>query len=429
MRDFDVIIVGARLAGATLAGFLSRAGKEVLLVDRVKFPRDTVSCAVAYAKAVALWDAIGAGEKIDAIGAPPIRRVRKVAPHTTIAGYLLPYGGRDYGYGLRRITLDEVLLRHVATMPGITVRERFSVTDLLEENGRVIGVAGKDLGSGAVEQFRTPLVAGADGIHSFVARRVGADIYYSHPPEQCHYYAFYHNFEPVAEPELFIHQDSPDQSVLVFEVNGDDEGDLIAVSWMPAARRFETVREDIETAYVNAWHSIPELAERGRNATRATPILGRAPTDTYYRKPYGPGWALVGDAAYYTDPNGGRGFYDALRGAELLAHAIEQIARGRPWAEAMRVYHYARDYEFEPSYRFVRSMSTRAPERPPMEVKLFALAAEDPAFADCLLSVNHGVGVERFAGAPSLPFTGPGDTAVFDRHATERRLNDEVTAL
>lgn len=429
MHDFDVIIVGARLAGATLAAFLSRAGKEVLLVDRVKFPRDTVSCAVAYAKALGYWDIIGAGAKIDAIGAPPIRRVRKVAPHNTISGYLLPHGGRDYGYGLRRITLDEVLVRHVAEMPGVTLRERFSVADLLEEGGRAIGIEGKDLDSGAVERFRTPLVVGADGVHSFIAGQVGAPIYYSHPPEQCHYYAFYHDFEPVSEPELFIHQDSPDQSVLVFEVNGDDEGDLMAVSWMPAAHRFEAIRGDIETAYLNAWQSVAELAERGRKAKRATPILGRAPIDTYFRKPYGPGWALVGDAAYYTDPNGGRGFYDALRGSELLAHAIEQIDRGRPWEEAMRVYHYARDYEYEPSYRFVRSMSTRSLDRPPLEVKLFALAAEDPAFADCLLSVNHGIGVERFVGGPPLPFTGPGDTGIFESGEPERQVEDEIAAL
>lgn len=407
MNDFDVIVVGARLAGATLAGFLSRIGQQVLLVDRVTFPRDTVSCAVAYAKALALWDVIRVGAKIDAIGAPPIRHVRKVAPYNNvIEGWLLPYGGRDYGYGLRRITLDEVLVRHVAEMPGVTLREGFSVQKLLQENGRVIGIEGRGDESEA-ERFRAPLVVGADGIYSSVARWVKAETYRVLPANQCHYYAFYHHFEPVSEPELFIHQDSADQSVLVFEVDGDDEGDLMAVSWMPIAPRFDTIKKDIETAYENAWRLIPELAERGCRAKRATPIMGRPPVDTFYRKPYGPGWALVGDAAFYTDPNGGRGFYDAVRSAELLAHAVDQMGRGRPWQEAMRVYHFARDYEFEPSYRFIRGMSTRSLERPAAEKELFALAQEDPAFADCLLSINHGVDVARFAGAPPLPFSVP----------------------
>ena len=407
MNDFDVIIVGARLAGATLAGFLSKTGQRVLLVDRVTFPRDTVSCAVAYAKALTQWDAIGVGPKIDAIGAPPIRRVRKIAPHNTIEGYLLPYGGRDYGYGLRRLTLDEVLVRHVAALPGVTLWEGFTVKDLLEEDGRIIGIEGQSSAGNKLERLRASLVVGADGIYSAIARRVGAKTYRALPPTQCHYYAFYHNFEPVSEPELFIHQDSPDQSVLVFEVNRDDQGDLWAVSWMPAAHRFETVKKELETAYVRAWQSIPELAERGRRAQRATPIMGRPPVNTFFRQPYGPGWALVGDATFYTDPNGGRGFYDALRGAELLAHAIDQIQRGRPWPEAMRVYHFARDFEFEPSYRFIRGMSTRSLERSTDEVKLFALAKEDPAFADYVLSVNHGVDVARFAGPPPLPFSLP----------------------
>lgn len=405
MTDFDVIIIGARLAGATLAGFLSHQGKQVLLVDRVTFPRDTVSCAVAYAKALAVWDAIGVGQKIDEIGAPPIRHVRKIAPYNqVIQGYLLPYGGRDYGYGLRRITLDEVLVRHVAQMPGVTLREGFAVRALLRENKRVIGIEGQGK---KPERFKAPLVVGADGIYSAVARWVEAETYRSLPPTQCHYYAFYHNFEPVSEPELSINQASADQSVLVFEVDADETGDLMAVSWMPAAHRFETIKKDLETHYENAWRAIPELAERGRHAQRATEIKGRSPVNTFFRKPYGPGWALVGDAAFYTDPNGGRGFYDALRSTELLAHAIDQISRGRAWEEAMRVYHFARDYEFEPSYRFVRTMSTRSLERPPEEKQLFALAQEDPAFADCLLSINHGIDVARFAGPPPLPFAVP----------------------
>lgn len=405
MNDFDVIIVGARLAGATLAGFLSRQGKQILLLDRVTFPRDTVSCAVAYAKALAVWDSIGVGEKIDAIGAPPIRHVRKIAPgDSVIEGYLLPYGGRNYGYGLRRLTLDNVLVRHVAAMPGVTFREGFPVKGLLWDKERVIGLEGQ---GETLEQFRAPLVVGADGIYSSVAKWVKAETYNTLSPAQCHYYAFYHGFEPVSEPELLINQASADQSVLVFEVDGDEDGDLMAVSWMPAAHRFDTIKKDLETCYVNAWRSIPELAERGRHAERATEIKGRAPVDPFFRKPYGLGWALVGDAAFYTDPNGGRGFYDALRSAELLAHAIDHIGRGRPWQEAMRVYHFARDYEFEPSYRFVRTMSTRSLDRPEAEQKLFALAQADPAFADCLLSINHGLDVARFAGPPDLPFTVP----------------------
>jgi flavin-dependent dehydrogenase len=42
------------------------------------------------------------------------------------------------------------------------------------------------------------------------------------------------------------------------------------------------------------------------------------------RQAYGPGWALVGDAGYFKDPLTAHGITDALRDAELLAHAATQ---------------------------------------------------------------------------------------------------------
>lgn len=399
-RDFDAIIVGGRIAGCMEAGCLSRAGFHTLIIEQATLPRDTVSAPVMYGDALRMLDGIGAGAVIDGLGLPKIRRVRKIWADRAISGYLLPVGGRDYGYGTPRALIDKALLDHVRTLPGVTVREGFTARRILWEDGRTVGIEGYAAGgSDQPERFFADIVVGADGIRSFTAREVGARVYRSDPPNQFHYYAFFEDFDSLDEPELTVNQSSPHQTIITFEVGQN----LMAVSWMPAARLYDNIRGRHDEAYTAAWQSIPELRERGRRARRVTKLMGRLPTNTFFRQPWGPGWALVGDAAYYTDPNGGRGFYDALRGAELLAHAFAQYRRGRPWDEAMRVFQTVRDFEYEPSYRYVRAMADRdAPRTAEME-RLLDAAESNPAIIELLLSIHHGVDVARFAGAPRLP--------------------------
>ncbi len=398
--DFDAIIIGGRIAGTMAAGCFSRAGFRALVLEQATLPRDTVSAPVMYGDALRMLDSIGAGAVIDRLGLPKIRRVRKIWSDRTISGYLLPVGGRDYGYGTPRALIDKALLDHVRTLPGVTVREGFSVRKLLWENGRVVGVEGYEAGkSDNPERMFADITIGADGITSFMAREVGASIYRSDPPNQFHYYAFFEDFASLDEPELMVNQSLSQQTLITFEVGQN----LMAVSWMPAAHLYDEIRGRHEAAYTAAWQSVPELQERGRNARRATKLMGRRPVDTFFRQPWGPGWGLVGDAAYYTDPNGGRGFYDALRGAELLVHAYTQYRRGRDWDTAMRIFQTVRDFEYEPSYRYVRAMADRSAPRSAEMERLLDAGERDPAIIELLLSIHHGIDVARFAGVPRLP--------------------------
>lgn len=399
-HDFDAIIVGGRIAGAMAAGCFSRAGFRTLVLEQATLPRDTVSAPVMYGDALRMLDSIGAGVVMDRLGLPKIRRVRKIWADRTISGYLLPVGGRDYGYGTPRALIDKALLDHVRTLPGVTVREGFSVRKVLWEQGRVVGVEGYEAGrSDHPERMFADITVGADGIKSFTAREVGARIYRSDPPNQFHYYAFFEDFASLDEPELTVNQSSPHQTIITFEVGQN----LMAVSWMPSVHLYDGIRGQYEVAYTAAWQSVPELRERGRHARRATKLMGRLPVDTFFRQPWGPGWGLVGDAAYYTDPNGGRGFYDALRGAELLVHAFTQYRRGREWDTAMRIFQTVRDFEYEPSYRYVRAMADRGAPRSAEIDRLLDAGERDPAIIELLLSIHHGIDVARFAGVSRLP--------------------------
>jgi len=89
----------------------------------------------------------------------------------------------------------------------------------------------------------------------------------------------------------------------------------------------------------------PELAERLRTtAIRTSPVHGVLTLPNHLRRPFGPGWALVGDAGYHRDPITGHGISDAFRDAELVARAADLFLHGQMGeAEAMAGYENARD--------------------------------------------------------------------------------------
>jgi 2-polyprenyl-6-methoxyphenol hydroxylase-like FAD-dependent oxidoreductase len=72
----------------------------------------------------------------------------------------------------------------------------------------------------------------------------------------------------------------------------------------------------------------PELAERVADAERTSPVRGAAGLPNHVRRAWGPGWALVGDAAMHRDPVTGHGITDAFRDAELMSRALDGVLRG-----------------------------------------------------------------------------------------------------
>jgi flavin-dependent dehydrogenase len=81
-----------------------------------------------------------------------------------------------------------------------------------------------------------------------------------------------------------------------------------------------------------------QLAEQLAAARRVGPLRVFRGVRGFYRQPFGPGWALVGDAGYFRDPNTAHGISDALRDAELLGRALCQGTE-----EALSDYQATRD--------------------------------------------------------------------------------------
>lgn len=346
---YDAIIVGARIAGAATAALLARQGARVLLLDRAVFPAPTVSCPVFYGNSMAMLERIGVLDAVEALGAPRIRYYGTRTPKLDLVARLPASHGRDYAFSIRREVLDTAILRRVQTYPGITLREGFTVTDLVWGAGQVVGVRGRQ-GHGARETIYARAVIGADGKRSYVARAVNAAIYDRIPGRSCIFYAYYRNVAPLAEPSAVVYlAEDGRTATLVF----DADNDLTVMSIGVPAEEFETARKDPEGTLEHTWRTIPEVARRARNAVRVTPVMGQGPVDNFYRQSYGPGWALVGDAGHYIDPITGQGINHALRSAELFAEAWARTQRRTAWMRAMAEYQQRRDAETRPMYDLI----------------------------------------------------------------------------
>jgi 2-polyprenyl-6-methoxyphenol hydroxylase-like FAD-dependent oxidoreductase len=368
---YDAIIAGARCAGAPTAMLLARKGYQVLLADRANFPSDTISTHIVWphgAEALQRW---GLLDPLAATGCPAValRMVFDVGPFALKGAVTDTNHGRG-GFCPRRTVLDKLLV-DAAAGAGAELREGFTVETLIWDGDRVAGIKGHSRTSGAVEE-RARVVIGADGVHSLVARAVRAPQYDAKPPLATNYYSYYSGF-PAGDLEFYVRDY---HAVGCFPTH--DGLTLIAVLW--PSSRFEEIRADIEGHVMKAVESAPGVAERLVNARREEKWAGTAGVPNYFRKPYGPGWALVGDAAYDKDPITAQGISDAFIDAEALTVALDDGWSGRrPLDSALAEYQSTRDQRVKPMYDFTCQLATLEPPPPHMRQLFGALYGNQEA--------------------------------------------------
>lgn len=350
-EEFDAIIVGGRVAGLAAAAHLADQGERVLVLEKARMPAPTVSCPIFYGNSMAMLERIGALEPVEALGAPRITHygTRLPAIGLDLVARLPPAYGRDYAYSIRRELLDAAVHSVVKARPGVTIDEGFDVRGLVWGAGRVVGVRGRQ-GGGPERTIYARGVIGADGKGSIVARQVRAATYASTRARTAIFYAYYRGVAPLAAPSAVVYG-HPDRAtgILVF----DADSGLTVVSVGVPAEQFHAARKEPEAAMARAWSAIDELAGRMAGAERATPVMGQAPVDSYYRQSFGNGWALIGDAGHYVDPVTGQGINNALRSAELVAEAWARTRRRADWMTAMAWYQRERDAYTRPFYDMV----------------------------------------------------------------------------
>ena len=381
-RRYDAIVVGARCAGAATALLLARKGYDVLLVDRASFPSDTVSTHVIHPLGLAALRRWGLLDDLVATGCPWL------PAYTFDFGPLVISGtpsadGTAGAYAPRRIVLDELLVR-AAEKAGAELREGFSVTELIVDDDRVTGVRGHARGGMEVSEYAS-VVIGADGVHSRVAAQVNASGYREGPILAGAYYAYWSGVP--ATGALWTLR--PGRGFFVVPTN--DNLTLVLAAWPQA--EVAQVKQDLQASYLReVTAALGDRLDGGRQETR---VVGEG-VPNRFRTPYGPGWALVGDAGYAKDPVTAQGISDAFHDAELCAGALDTVWRnGRRYDEALGEYQQRRDERVLPMYEFTGQLADLAvPPPPEMQQLLGAIAGNQRAMDEF---------TSMFAGALPVP--------------------------
>src|SRR5215467_12165929 len=384
---YDVIVVGARCAGSPVALLLARKGYKVLLVDRSVMPSDMAFSNhfmhQAGSAALKRW---GLLERLAATNCPPITEDYFDYGAFSLQGPVPAVEGVNTAFAPRRLKLDP-LLAAAASEAGAELRDGFSVQELIWDNGRVAGIRGKHRGTAITEKGR--ITIGADGMFSTVAKEVRAPEYKGQPGLEGSWYAYWSGV-PMKGWHLWLRPDR-----VVFSYNTNDNLTLIGVAF--PAREIEAVRANAESYHSRTiTEFIPELAERMRAGKRESHFVGGV-IPYHMRRPYGEGWALVGDAGYQKDPCTASGITDAFRSAEWLAEAIDAGFSGRqPLEQAMAAYEKTRNESETPYFDLTTQLAALAP--PPAEVQALLAALQfDPAQRSRFFGVlAHAVPVQDF---------------------------------
>lgn len=374
--EYDVIVVGARCAGSPTAMLLARNGYRVLAVDRATFPSDTISTHHIHAPGVDALRRWGLLDRVIATGAPPIET------YVVDFGAFTIVGRPGTAYAPRRTVLDKLLV-DAASEAGAEIREAFTVESLLFEEGRVVGIRGHETGGKTVSE-RARVVVGADGRFSFVADAVGAEEYDTKPKLLASYYSYWSDLPMDGR---FANWVRSYRGMAAWPTN--DGLTLVIAGW--PYREFEANRTDVERHFFETLDTAPELAERVRAAKREERFVGAA-VPGYFRRPYGRGWVLVGDAGYNKDYITAQGISDAFWDAESCADALHQaFSDARPFEEAMEAWRVARDARAKAMYELTSDFASLEPPPPDLQHVLAAAARSEEAmdgFARVLAGVT-----------------------------------------
>jgi flavin-dependent dehydrogenase len=350
----DVIVVGARNAGAATAMLLARDGHDVVVLDRSKPTTDTNSTHALSRGGVVQLAKWGLLDRVIATGAPRNRTVSFHLPGETIRREVSAVAGVDFLLAPRRYVLDDLMAREAVAAGAqlLTGHRVLGVTR--DRSGRVTGVTVRGPG-GAVRPMSARLVVGADGVHSKVASSVGAELVEAHAPTASCLYTYVSGVEWDGF-ELYVGDrafggifPTHDDEAAVFLIRPDKDfagvmgaGRARTAMWLAELRRV-----------------LPAMAARLRPGRVTAGMRGYVGLPNHLRRASGPGWALVGDAGYHRDPITGHGMTDAFRHAELLTEASSAWLRGSvDESAAMSGYARERDAAIAETFAITRELGT-----------------------------------------------------------------------
>ena len=332
MDRYDVVIVGARVAGAATALLLARAGHRVLVVDRARRGSDTLSTHALMRPAVLQLERWGLLDEVIAAGTPGQDHV------------VFHYGDTPVRidtskrlYAPRRTVLDAILV-DAAERSGANIRFGVDVRGLLHDgHGQVIGVRARNPDR-TMEDLYAGVTVGADGRRSRVAAAVEPTVTRRGATASAFVYGYWAGIE--ADGYEWCYR--PGRTAGLIPTNA---GRTCVFAGVPRQRFAAELRHDLEGGLHRVLaETTPSVAARVAAGRRCGRLMAYPGTPGWLRRPWGPGWALVGDAGYFKDPTTAHGITDALRDAQLLADALHSALTGElAGHEALGHYERIRD--------------------------------------------------------------------------------------
>jgi 2-polyprenyl-6-methoxyphenol hydroxylase-like FAD-dependent oxidoreductase len=352
----DVVVVGARCAGAATAMLLTRAGHDVVLLDRATFPSDTLSTHSVARGGVVQLHRWGLLDDVLADGAPAVRAVTFGHSGESVTRPVKDRAGVDLLVAPRRVRLDTLLV-DAAREAGATVRTGVTALGPVTEHSRVTGVAVREA-DGREHEVLARYVVAADGRRSRLADQLGARMLEHYPSVTATAYAYVDGVDWTGH-EFHV---APGAFAGVFLTHGGQ-----GCVWLcrPAAsmRTLRTAASERTAALVAEITDLaPDLGQRAAAGTLTERVRGTAYLPNQVRQAWGAGWALVGDAGYHRDPITGHGITDAFRDAELLAAALDRaLATPRDETEALDGYQAGREAGLRETFELTLGLA-RYPE-------------------------------------------------------------------
>jgi len=350
-----------------------------MLIEKQQFPREKVCGDYMSPEAVGVLDRLGI---LPAVEAAPHRKLRGILVHsydgTQSRGTYRPFGrfapSRPYGIAMRRVLLDEILFRHAQSFAGVTTFEGFRVDRLLREGDRVVGVEGPE------GRLAAPLVVGADGVRSVVARELGL----SEMARDHERFAVSAYFTGVPHEDYGeLHLGLPGYFALA-----PVDRDVVHFNFVVDRGSIAEARGDTVGYFRRHAVSNPRLRRRLAWAAPIGPVRATGPMARRCRGTVAPGAVLIGDAAEFVDPFTGEGIYIALRSAELAAGVIaEERDRGTLRTGRLERFESLRRAEFAEKFRLCWRIQKYL-YRPRIANYVIRRLAANPGLADRLTAVT-----------------------------------------
>lgn len=306
---YDVIVVGARCAGAPTAMLAARAGLSVLMLERATFPSDTISTHWMLHGAVQHLTEWGLLDRLVESGCPPIEHLSIDYDGIVIEGTPTTATGTARTFAPRRQVLDALLVEG-AINAGVELRTGVSVVDVLvEPAGAQVTIQSS---GGARQSERARVVVGADGRNSTVARCVGAKPLVDRGVLASTMYGYWSG-AGIEGVQAVIR---PDSGINMWPTHGGLTVVAVTVPHQDDGR-------PLEQRYHAQLESSGVRQSRLADAELASPVSGLLSPRNYQREAVGPGWALAGDASQQLDPISAHGITDAFADADGLSKALQ----------------------------------------------------------------------------------------------------------